>query len=68
MRPHTSTKSAAASPINTHFSDTVQGCETIAAFGAERRFLQRHRDLVKSQARCVVSARSAMIWGQFWWG
>lgn len=60
-------ESAAASPINTHFSDTVQGRETIAAFGAEPRFLERHRSLVRSQATCVVGARTAMCWGQFWW-
>ncbi len=43
--------SSTKSPINLHFSETVQGASTIRAFGAQDRFIMESENLVQSNSK-----------------
>jgi ABC-type multidrug transport system fused ATPase/permease subunit len=54
------------SPINVHFSDTLKGITTIRTFGAERRFFERHLEILEENLCCFWNRWCTNQWVTVW--
>eukprot|EP00475_Leptophrys_vorax_P002127 TRINITY_DN11210_c0_g1_i1.p1 TRINITY_DN11210_c0_g1~~TRINITY_DN11210_c0_g1_i1.p1 ORF type:complete len:745 (-),score=192.98 TRINITY_DN11210_c0_g1_i1:94-2328(-) len=54
------------SPINVHFSDTLKGISTIRTFGAERRFFDKHLEILESNLCCFWNRWCTNQWVTVW--
>ncbi|XP_067941485.1 ATP-binding cassette sub-family C member 2-like isoform X2 [Watersipora subatra] len=54
--------SKASSPIYAHLSETINGCQTIRAFGHQKRFMQENIDNIEKLNIYQYYKQSANIW------
>jgi ATP-binding cassette subfamily C (CFTR/MRP) protein 1 len=55
-------QSSAHSPVYSNFSDVVSGRETVAAYGAEARFVYRNDRLIGAMCRAQLGSNSVIQW------
>ena len=52
----------AKTPVYSHFTDSVYGRETLAAYGAEARFTERNHGLLRVMSRASLATLCTLQW------